>query len=184
MATSFSLSYAQRSHYYELGTTHLKKINCTEFAHLPLHDVCRVTHELQLTVKSVGSLERFTISLHVLREHQMTGLTSIILTAFTSFWITLHTNLLYSGKIHCCQLKSDRSSVVKNTYHNTPLQEVLSQTSWAFIVVFELFSCPFLCGHCCLWLKCHPSAQPFSLQNTACTVISSWTQLIRFWCSK
>lgn len=56
MVTSFSLSAAHRSHYYELCTIHVKKNNCIEFAHLPLQDVCRVTQELPLTVKSVRSL--------------------------------------------------------------------------------------------------------------------------------
>jgi hypothetical protein len=92
MMTSFLLSAAQRSHYYELCTAHFKKINCIEFAHLPLQDVCRVTHELPLTVKSVRSLDRFSISLHVFRGQRTTSLISTIFTAFTSFRITLHMN--------------------------------------------------------------------------------------------
>jgi hypothetical protein len=85
MVTSFSLSAAQRSQYYELCTIHFQKINCIEFAHLPLQDVRRVTHALPLTIKSVRSLKRFSISLHVLRVQRTTSLISIIFTAFTSF---------------------------------------------------------------------------------------------------
>lgn len=85
MVTSFSLSAAQRSHYYELCTIHFKKINCIEFAHLPLQDVCRVTHELPLTEKSVRSLDRFSVSPHVFRGQRTTSPICIIFTAFTSF---------------------------------------------------------------------------------------------------